>query len=167
MRKLLLTSVGITALTLSANATDFTLSGTAKIRIADDGNTSNHTTTQIGVSKTFDNGMTASYTAGLSDNAAVNAEMSVAADAVTVTFGDIDQNEKSPGLNGDSAASDIATEGAGNAADNTGAISLGATIAGAGIGASTNNPGDTMFGGSIDTKLEDSFTRSSQLSRCK
>ena len=124
MRKLLLTSVGITALTLSANATDFTLSGTAKIRIADDGNTSNHTTTQIGVSKTFDNGMTATYTAGLSDNAANNAEMSVSSDAITVTFGDIDQNEKAPGLNGDAAASDIGTEGVGNAADNGGVNAL-------------------------------------------
>ena len=153
MRKLLLTSVGITALTLSANATDFTLSGTAKIRIADDGNTSNHTTTQIGVSKTFDNGMTATYTAGLSDNAANNAEMSVSSDAITVTFGDIDQNEKAPGLNGDAAASDIGTEGVGNAADNGGAISLGATIAGAAVGASTNNAGDTLFGASINTDM--------------
>ena len=40
MRKILLTSVGVAALAVSANATDFTLSGTSKLKVADDGNTS-------------------------------------------------------------------------------------------------------------------------------
>ena len=38
MRKILLTSVGVTALAVSANATDFTLSGSSLLNIADDGN---------------------------------------------------------------------------------------------------------------------------------
>ena len=33
MRKILLTSVGVAALAVSANATDFTLSGTAKVKL--------------------------------------------------------------------------------------------------------------------------------------
>ena len=57
MRKILLTSVGVAALAVSANATDFTLSGTAKVKVMDDGNTSVDVSTAIGVSKTFDNGM--------------------------------------------------------------------------------------------------------------
>ena len=55
MRKILLTSVGVAALAVSANATDFTLSGTSKLQIADDGNTSVSNTINVGVSKTFDN----------------------------------------------------------------------------------------------------------------
>ena len=60
MRKILLTSVGVAALAVSANATDFTLSGTAHLNVADDGNTSVDVATAIGVSETFDNGMTSS-----------------------------------------------------------------------------------------------------------
>ena len=92
MRKILLTSVGVAALAVSANATDFTLSGTAKVKIADDGNTSVDVSTAIGVSKTFDNGMVLS----LSNNNMANAgELTIKSDAVSVTFGDFDQNEKS------------------------------------------------------------------------
>ncbi len=150
MRKILLTSVGVAALAVSANATDFTLSGTAKVQIADDGNTSVDVSTAIGVSKTFDNGMVLS----LSNNNMANAgELTVKSDAISVTFGDIDQNEKSPGLNGNSASADIAGDGATNASDNDGAISLGATVAGVGIGAAMNNAGDTMFGGSFTTDM--------------
>ncbi len=72
MRKLLLTSVGVTALAVSANATDFTLSGTAHLNVADDGNTSVDISTAIGVSKTFDNGMVLS----LSNNNMANATVS-------------------------------------------------------------------------------------------
>ena len=71
MRKILLTSVGVAALAVSANATDFTLSGTAKIKVADDGNTSVDISTAVGVSKTFDNGMVLS----LSQNMANAGEM--------------------------------------------------------------------------------------------
>ena len=150
MRKILLTTVGVTALAVSANATDFTLSGTAKVKVADDGNTSVDVSTAIGVSKTFDNGMVLS----LSNNNMANAgEITVKSDAISVTFGDIDQNEKSPGLNGNAASADIAGDGAGNASDNDGAISLGATVAGLGIGAAMNNAGDTMFGGSFTTDM--------------
>ena len=42
---------------------------------------------------------------------AASAEMTVTSDAVAVTFGDFDQNEKAPGLNGNAAASDIASDG--------------------------------------------------------
>ena len=85
MRKILLTSVGVAALAVSANATDFTLSGTAKIKVADDGNTSVDVSTAVGVSKTFDNGMVLS----LSNNNMANAgELTVTSDAVAVTFGD-------------------------------------------------------------------------------
>ena len=115
MRKILLTSVGVAALACSANATDFTLSGTGKIKIADDGNTSNAITTHIGVSKTFDNGMVASYSA---NNMADAVEMTIKSDAISITFGDIDQNEKNPGLNGNAAAADITGDGASNASDN-------------------------------------------------
>merc|ERR1711998_810338 len=132
MRKILLTTVGVAALAVSANATDFTLSGTAKVKIADDGNTSVDVSTAIGVSKTFDNGMVFS----LSNNNMGNAgELTVKSDAISVTFGDYDQNEKSPGLNGNAAAADISGDGVGNASDSDGAISLGATVAGVGIGA--------------------------------
>ena len=150
MRKILLTSVGVAALACSANATDFTLSGTGKIQIADDGNTSNAITTHIGVSKTFDNGMVASYSA---NNMADAVEMTIKSDAISITFGDIDQNEKNPGLNGNAAAADITGDGASNASDNVGAISLGATVAGVSVGAAMNNAGDTMFGGSMTTDL--------------
>jgi hypothetical protein len=150
MRKILLTTVGVTALAVSANATDFTLSGTAKVQIADDGNTSVDVSTAIGVSKTFDNGMVLS----LSNNNMANAgELTVKSDAISVTFGDIDQNEKSPGLNGNAASADIAGDGAVNASDNDGAISLGATVAGMSVGAAMNNAGDTMFGGSFSTDM--------------
>ena len=37
--------------------------------------------------------------------------MTITSDAVAVTFGDFDQNEKTPGLNGDAAAADIASDG--------------------------------------------------------
>ena len=151
MRKILLTTVGVAALAVSANATDFTLSGTAKVKIADDGNTSVDVSTAIGVSKTFDNGMVLS----LSNNNMANAgELTVKSDAISVTFGDYDQNEKNPGLNGNAANSDISGDGI-TAANhsNDGGISLGATIAGLGIGAATNNDGDTMFGASFDTDV--------------
>ena len=150
MRKILLTSVGVTALAVSANATDFTLSGTAQVLVADDGNTSVEVSTAIGVSKTFDNGMVLS----LSNNNMANAgELTLKSDAISVTFGDIDQNEKSPGLNGNAAAADISGDGVGNASDSDGAISLGATVAGVGIGAAMNNAGDTLFGGSFTTDM--------------
>ena len=150
MRKILLTSVGVAALAVSANATDFTLSGTAQIIIADDGNTSVEVSTAIGVSKTFDNGMVLS----LSNNNMANAgELTLKSDAISVTFGDIDQNEKAPGLNGNAAAADISGDGVGNASDSDGAISLGATVAGVGIGAAMNNAGDTLFGGSFTTDM--------------
>ena len=151
MRKILLTSVGVAALAVSANATDFTLSGTAKVKVADDGNTSVDVSTAIGVSKTFDNGMVLS----LSNNNMGNAgELTVKSDAISVTFGDYDQNEKNPGLNGNAASADIVGDGI-TAANhsNAGAISLGATVAGMGIGAAMNNDGDTMFGASFTTDM--------------
>ena len=151
MRKILLTTVGVTALAVSANATDFTLSGTAKVKVADDGNTSVDVSTAIGVSKTFDNGMVLS----LSNNNMGNAgELTVKSDAISVTFGDYDQNEKNPGLNGNAASADIVGDGI-TAANhsNDGAISLGATVAGMGIGAAMNNDGDTMFGASFTTDM--------------
>ena len=149
MRKLLLTTVGVTALAVSANATDFTLSGTGKVQLDDDGNTSVSITTSVGVSKTFDNGMVASYTHNLNSAAS---EMKITSDAISVTFGDIDQNAQTPGLNGDAAASDIASEGVAEEAG-TGPISLGATLAGVSIGAATNNEGDTEFGASMTTDM--------------
>ena len=149
MRKILLTSVGVAALAVSANATDFTLSGTAKVKVMDDGNTSVDVSTAIGVSKTFDNGMVLS----LSNNNMGNAgELTITSDAVAITFGDFDQNEKAPGLNGNAATSDISSDGVGHSSD-AGGISLGATVAGMGIGASMNNQGDTMFGGSFATDM--------------
>ena len=151
MRKILLTTVGVTALAVSANATDFTLSGTAKVKVADDGNTSVSVATNIGVSKTFDNGMVLS----LANNNLTNAaELTVKSDAISVTFGDYDQNEKNPGLNGNAASSDISGDGI-TAANhsNAGAISLGASVAGMGIGAAMNNDGDTMFGASFTTDV--------------
>ena len=51
MRKILLTSVGVAALAVSANATDFTLSGTAKVKVDDNGDTSVDVSTAVGVSK--------------------------------------------------------------------------------------------------------------------
>ncbi len=149
MRKILLTTVGVTALAVSANATDFTLSGTAKVKVEDDGNTSVSIATNIGVSKTFDNGMVLS----LSNNNLINAtELTLTSDAVAITFGDFDQNEKAPGLNGNAATSDISSDGVSHSSD-TGGISLGTTVAGMGIGASMNNQGDTMFGGSFSADL--------------
>ena len=151
MRKILLTSVGVAALAVSANATDFTLSGTAKVKVADDGNTSVDVSTAIGVSKTFDNGMVLS----LSNNNMTNAgELTVKSDAISVTFGDYDQNEKSPGLNGNAASADISGDGiTATSHSNAGAISLGATVAGLGVGAAMNNDGDTMFGASFTTDV--------------
>ncbi len=161
MRKILLTSVGVAALAVSANATDFTLSGTAKVKIHDDGNTSVDVSTAIGVSRTFDNGMVLS----LSNNNMGNAgELTIKSDAISVTFGDFDQNEKNPGLNGNAAAADITGDGvhsgasaariaAGGVHSNDGAISLGATVAGVSVGAAMNNEGDTMFGGSMTTDM--------------
>jgi len=149
MRKILLTSVGVAALAVSANATDFTLSGTAKIKVLDDGNTSVSVATNVGVSKTFDNGMVLS----LSNNNLTNAsELTLTSDAVAITFGDFDQNEKAPGLNGNAATSDISSDGVSHSSD-TGGISLGATVAGMGIGAAMNNQGDTMFGGSFSSDM--------------
>ena len=149
MRKILLTSVGVAALAVSANATDFTLSGTAKVKVMDDGNTSVDVSTAVGVSKTFDNGMVLS----LSNNNMINAgELTLTSDAVAITFGDFDQNEKAPGLNGNAASSDISSDGVSHSSD-AGGISLGATVAGMGIGASMNNQGDTMFGGSFATDM--------------
>ena len=149
MRKILLTSVGVAALAVSANATDFTLSGTAKVKVMDDGNTSVDVSTAVGVSKTFDNGMVLS----LSNNNMGNAtELTLTSDAVAITFGDFDQNEKAPGLNGNAASSDISSDGVSHSSD-AGGISLGATVAGMGIGASMNNQGDTMFGGSFATDM--------------
>ena len=149
MRKILLTSVGVAALAVSANATDFTLSGTAKVKVMDDGNTSVDVSTAVGVSKTFDNGMVLS----LSNNNMANAgELTITSDAVAITFGDFDQNEKAPGLGGNAASSDISSDGIAHSSD-AGGISLGATVAGMGIGASMNNQGDTMFGGSFSTDM--------------
>jgi hypothetical protein len=150
MRKILLTTVGVTALAVSANATDFTLSGTAKVKVLDDGNTTVDVSTAIGVSKTFDNGMTLS----LSNNNMANAgELTIKSDAISITFGDFDQNEKAPGLNGNAATSDISGDGANNASDNDGGISMGATVAGLSIGAATNNVGDTLFGATFTTDV--------------
>ena len=149
MRKILLTSVGVAALAVGANATDFTLSGTAKVKIDDAGDSSVDISTAIGVSKTFDNGMVLS----LSNNNMANAgELTITSDAVAITFGDFDQNEKAPGLNGNAATSDISSDGIAHSSD-AGGISLGATVAGMGIGASMNNQGDTMFGGSFSTDM--------------
>jgi hypothetical protein len=151
MRKILLKSVGDAALAVSANATDFTLSGTSKLDIADDGNTSVDNEIEVGVSKTFDNGMVLTLSSNLSA-ASQGTEMTVTSDAVSVTFGDFDQNEKAPGLNGDAAGADISGDGITHSSD-AGGISLGATVAGVGIGAAMNNEGDTMFGGSFTTDM--------------
>ena len=151
MRKILLTSVGVTALAVSANATDFTLSGTANLDIADDGNTSVDVSTAIGVSKTFDNGMVLSLSNSNMGNAS---EMTITSDAVSITFGDYDQNEKNPGLNGNAAGADIAGDGiTATSHSNDGAVSLGASVAGLAVGAAMNNDGDTMFGGSFASDM--------------
>ena len=152
MRKFLLTTVGVAALTFSANATDFTLSGSAKVQLDDDSDVNTDFDVDIGVSKTFDNGMVLTGTA---EDLTVGAgtEISIANDTITLTFGDIDQNEKAPGLIGDAASSDIGGAGAGNASDDAGAISLGVTLAGLSVGAATNNAGDTMFGASMTTDM--------------
>ena len=149
MRKILLTTVGVTALAVSANATDFTLSGSTLLNIDDNGDTSLANTINVGVSKTFDNGMVLSLSQNMN---AASAEFTITSDAVAVTFGDFDQNEKTPGLNGDAAASDIASDGITHSSD-AGGISLGATVAGVGIGAAMNNEGDTMFGGSFTSDM--------------
>ena len=73
------------------------LSGTSKLQIKDDGNTSVSNTINVGVSKTFDNGMVLSLSQNMN---AASSEMTVTSDAVSVTFGDFDQNEKAPGPQG-------------------------------------------------------------------
>ena len=161
MRKILLTTVGVTALAVSANATDFTLSGSTLLNIDDNGDTSLANTINVGVSKTFDNGMVLSLSQNMN---AASAEFTLTSDAVAVTFGDFDQNEKAPGLNGNAAASDISTDGishtnvagawaTGTDGADSGSISLGVTVAGVGIGAAMNAEGDTMFGGSFSTDM--------------
>ena len=160
MRKILLTTVGVTALAVSANATDFTLSGSTLLNIDDNGDTSLANTINVGVSKTFDNGMVLSLSQNMN---AASAEFTLTSDAVAVTFGDFDQNEKAPGLNGNAARNDINTDGishvdgggflSGTDGAASGSISLGVTVAGVGIGAAMNAEGDTMFGGSFSTDL--------------
>ena len=150
MRKILLTTVGVTALAVSANATDFTLSGSSLLNIDDQGDTTVGNTINVGVSKTFDNGMVLSLSQNMN---ATSGEFTITTDAVSVTFGDYDQNEKNPGLGGNAASADISGDGVSNAADNVGAVSLGATVAGMGIGAAMNAAGDTMFGGSFATDM--------------
>ena len=81
-------------------------------------------------------------------------ELTLTSDAISVTFGDIDQNEKNPGIGGNAASADITGDGiTATSHSNAGAISLGATVAGMGIGASMNNQGDTMFGGSFSSDM--------------
>ena len=150
MRKILLTSVGVAALAVSANATDFTLSGSAILNIDDDGDTSVANTINVGVSKTFDNGMVLALSQNMN---AASTEMTITSDAVSITFGDIDQNEKNTGIGGNAAAADIDGDGASAASNNTGAISLGTSIAGLSVGAAMNEAGDTMFGASMDTEV--------------
>ena len=152
MRKILLTTVGVTALAVSANATDFTLSGSTLLNIDDTGDTDLANTINVGVSKTFDNGMVLSLSQNMN---AASSEFTLTSDAVAVTFGDFDQNEKAPGLNGNAAANDINTDGIAHGTDGAaaGSISLGATVAGVGIGAAMNNEGDTMFGGSFSSDM--------------
>jgi len=151
MRKFLLTTVGISALAFGANATDFTLSGTAKVKLDDDADISTDVDVDIGVSKTFDNGMVLSTKA---EDLSVGAiELTIKNDTISLTFGDFDQNEKAPGLIGDAASSDIGGAGAGNASDGAGAVSLGVSLAGLGVGAATNNAGDTMFGAAMTTDI--------------
>ena len=151
MRKFLLTTVGITALAFTANATDFTLSGTAKIQLDDEADISTDVDVDIGVSKTFDNGMVLSTKA---EDLSVGAiEVTIKNDTISLTFGDFDQNEKAPGLIGDAADSDIGGAGATNASDGAGAVSLGVDLAGLAVGAATNNAGDTMFGAAMTTDI--------------
>ena len=150
MRKFLLTSVGVTALAVSANATDFTLSGSSLLNIDDDGDTSVANTINVGVSKTFDNGMVLALSQNMN---AASTEMTITSDAVSITFGDFDQNEKNTGIGGNAASADIDGDGASAASNNTGAISLGTSIAGLSVGASMNEAGDTMFGASMDTEV--------------
>ena len=149
MRKLLLTTVGATALAVSANATDFTLSGSATLTIDDDGNTSTALDIVIGASRTFDNGMTASISVGTNDlDAGQATELTVTADAVSITFGDIDQNAKTPGLNAGDGGADIATEGVTTDDDNTGAISASFSMGTVAIGVGTNDNDDLLIGAS-------------------
>jgi len=150
MRKFLLTSVGVTALAVSANATDFTLSGSTLLDIDDDGDTTVGNTINVGVSKTFDNGMVLALSQNMN---AASSEMSITSDALTITFGDIDQNEKGLGIGGNAASADISGDGASYASDNVGAISLGTSVAGMSIGAAMNAAGDTLFGASMDTEV--------------
>ena len=150
MRKILLTTVGVTALAVSANATDFTLSGSSLLNIDDDGDTTVGNTINVGVSKTFDNGMVLALSQNMN---AASTEMTITSDAVSITFGDIDQNEKNTGIGGNAASADIDGDGASAASNNTGAISLGTSIAGLSVGAAMNEAGDTMFGASMDTEV--------------
>ena len=147
MRKLLLTTVGATALAVSANATDFTLSGSATLTINDDGNTSTATEIQIGASRTFDNGMTASITAKTDAAAGGADEISISADAVTITFNDFDQNEKAPGLGAGWGGNDIGTEGiTTNGSNDTGAISASFAMGAMNLAVTTNDANDNMYG---------------------
>ena len=148
MRKLLLTTVGATALAVSANATDFTLSGSATLTIDDDGNTSVAMDIEIGASRTFDNGMTASMTIGTNDGATTANELSITADAVEVVFSDFDDNAKSPGLNAGDGGADIGSEGITTDDDNTGAISVAFSMGTVDLSVSTNDTNDFMMGAS-------------------
>ena len=148
MRKFLLTTVGVTALAVSANATDFTLSGSATLTIDDDGNTSMAQDIEISASRTFDNGMTASFTVGTNDGATAATELSLTADAVEIVFSDFDDNAKTPGLNAGDGGADIATEGITTDDDNTGAISAAFSLGTLNLAVATNDNDDLMIGAS-------------------
>ena len=148
MRKILLTSVGVAALAVSANATDFTLSGTAKVKVM---MMAIHLLMfqQLLVYQKL---LIMVWFYLYQTTIWLMLELTLTSDAVAITFGDFDQNEKAPGLNGNAASSDISSDGISHSSD-AGGISLGATVAGMGIGASMNNQGDTMFGGSFATDM--------------
>ena len=148
MRKFLLTTVGVTALAVSANATDFTLSGSATLTIDDDGNTSMAHDIEIAASRTFDNGMTASFTVGTNDGATAATELSLTADAVEIVFSDFDDNAKTPGLNAGDGGADIATEGITTDDDNTGAISAAFSLGTLNLAVATNDNDDVLIGAS-------------------
>ena len=148
MRKFLLTTVGVTALAVSANATDFTLSGSATLTIDDDGNTSMAQDIEISASRTFDNGMTASFTIGTNDAGVSSTEMSLTADAVEIVFSDFDDNAKTPGLNAGDGGADIATEGVTTDDDDVGAISAAFSLGTLNLAVATNDNDDLMIGAS-------------------
>ena len=143
MRKFLLTTVGVTALAVSANATDFTLSGSATLTIDDDGNTSMATDIELTASRTFDNGMTASFTVNVDGGA--ETDLNLSADAVSIEFSDFDQYAKSPGLNGGDGGADIASEGITTDDDNTGAIAVSLSLGTIDLGIATNDTGDSLI----------------------